>query len=186
MFFRDIHTRVRIILLVIIFLFMLIVFKVFYIQVISYNKLNSKAKGVWSRNLPLEANRGNIYDSKGVLLAGNVTTTSLVLIPNQIKAKEDTAYKLASILGVSKKEMLSHVSKKTSIERVHPEGRRLSYEIADKINSLKLPGVYLVKEAKRHYPLENWLSHTLGYVGIDNQGGRIFLYHKFMKNLKMV
>ena len=182
MFFRDIHTRVRIILLVIIFLFMLIVFKVFYIQVISYNKLNSKAKGVWSRNLPLEANRGNIYDSKGVLLAGNVTTTSLVLIPNQIKAKEDTAYKLASILGVSKKEMLSHVSKKTSIERVHPEGRRLSYEIADKINSLKLPGVYLVKEAKRHYPLGNWLSHTLGYVGIDNQGlgGLELTYDKYL------
>ena len=182
MFFRDIHTRVRIILLAIIFLFMLIVFKVFYIQVISYNKLNSKAKGVWSRNLPLEANRGNIYDSKGVLLAGNVTTTSLVLIPNQIKAKEDTASKLASILGVSKKEMLSHVSKKTSIERVHPEGRRLSYEIADKINSLKLPGVYLVKEAKRHYPLENWLSHTLGYVGIDNQGlgGLELTYDKYL------
>lgn len=182
MFFRDIHTRVRIILIAIIFLFILIVFKVFYIQVISYNKLNSKATGVWSRNLPLEANRGNIYDSEGVLLAGNVTTTSLVLIPNQIKDKEDTASKLASILGVSKKEMMAHVSKKTSIERVHPEGRRLSYEIADKINSLKLPGVYLVKEAKRYYPYENWLSHTLGYVGIDNQGlgGLDLTYDKYL------
>ena len=27
---------------------------------------------------------------------------------------------------------------KVSIERVHPEGRRLSYEIADKIAALKL------------------------------------------------
>lgn len=140
MFFRDIHTRIRIILISIIFLFFLIVFKVFYIQVISYNKLNSKAKGVWSRNLPLEANRGNIYDNEGVLLAGNITTTSLVLIPNQIKDEKDTASKLASILNVSEKEMMAHVSKKTSIERVHPEGRRLSYEIADKINGLKLPG----------------------------------------------
>ena len=182
MFFRDIHTRVRIILIAIVFLFILIVFKVFYIQVISYNKLNTKATGVWSRNLPLEANRGNIYDSEGVLLAGNVTTTSLVIIPNQIKDKSDTASKLASILGVSKKEMMAHVSKKTSIERVHPEGRRLSYEIADKINSLKLPGVYLVKEAKRFYPYENWLSHTLGYVGIDNQGlgGLELTYDKYL------
>ena len=182
MFFRDIHTRVRIILLAIIFLFMLIVFKVFYIQVISYNKLNTKAKGVWSRNLPLEANRGNIYDREGILLAGNVTTTSLVLIPNQIKDKKDTAQKLANILGVSENEMIKHIDKKTSIERVHPEGRRLSYEIADKINSLKLPGVYLVKEAKRYYPLENWLSHTIGYVGIDNQGlgGLELTYDKYL------
>ena len=162
MFFRDIHIRTKVILIGIVFLFILIIAKVFYIQVISYNKLNSKAKGVWSRNLPLEANRGNIYDVNGTLLAGNVTTTSLVLIPNQIEDKEDTAKKLADILGVSYDDMYAHVRKKTSIERVHPEGRRLSYEIADKINSLKLSGVYLVKEAKRYYPYETWLSHTLG------------------------
>ena len=66
--------------------------------------------------------------------------------------------------------MKEHVYKKTSIERVHPEGRRLSYDIAEKINALELEGVYLVKEAKRYYPYGNLLSHTLGYVGIDNQG----------------
>ena len=66
--------------------------------------------------------------------------------------------------------MKKHVYKKTSIERVHPEGRRLSYDIAEKISNLKLEGVYLVKEAKRYYPYGNLLSHSLGYVGIDNQG----------------
>lgn len=163
-------------------MFVLIVFKVFYIQVISYNKLNSKAKGVWSRNLPLEANRGNIYDTKGTLLAGNVTTTSLVLISNQISDKKQTAKKLAEILNVDEDIMYAHVSKKTSIERVHPEGRRLSYEIADKINDLDLDGVYLVKEAKRYYPYETWLSHTLGYVGIDNQGlgGLELMYDEYL------
>ena len=48
--------------------------------------------------------------------------------------------------------MKKHVYKKTSIERVHPEGRNLSYEVADKINSLHISGVYLVKESKRYYP----------------------------------
>ena len=104
------------------------------------------------------------------------------MIPNQIKNKKDTALKLAHILNVDEKEMLMHVSKKTSIERVHPEGRRLSYEIADKINELKLPGVYLVKEAKRYYPYDTWMSHTLGYVGIDNQGlgGLELTYDKYL------
>ena len=45
--------------------------------------------------------------------------------------------------------MLAHVSKKTSIERVHPEGRGLSYDIAEKIDALKIDGVYLVKESKK-------------------------------------
>lgn len=170
MFFKSIHSRIKIIIIAIIFLFILIMAKVFYIQVIDYNKLNEYATNLWSRNLPLEANRGNIYDQNGTLLAGNITTTSLVLIPNQIENKEETATKLSEILGVQYDDMYAHVSKKTSIERVHPEGRRLSYEIADKINNLNLPGVYLVKESKRYYPYETWLAHTIGYVGIDNQG----------------
>ena len=156
--------------LLIFIIFLLIIFKVFYIQVFSYNKLNSLADSLWNRNLPIEADRGKIYDRNGIVLADNKTTVSLVLIPNQIKNKEDTAKKLADILNTSYEDMLTHVSKKTSIERVHPEGRRLSYEVADKINSLKLDGVYLVKESKRFYPNDKMLSHTLGYVGIDNQG----------------
>ena len=170
MFFRDIHSRIKIVILLIIVGFILIIGKVFYIQVFSYRKLNNKAISVWSRNLPLEANRGNILDTNGEILAGNITTTSLVVIPNQIKDKQYTAKYLSKILKSDYKDMLAHVSKRTSIERIHPEGRRLSYKIADQINDLKLPGVYLVKEAKRYYPNNNMLAHTLGFVGIDNQG----------------
>ena len=156
--------------LILLFLFLLIIGKVFYIQVFEYNKLNSYANSLWSRNLPIEANRGKIYDRNGIILADNVTTSSLVLIPNQITDKETTTTKLASILGVSYDEMADHVFKNTSVERVHPEGRRLSYEIADQISALKLPGVYLLKESKRYYPNSTMLAQTLGFVGIDNQG----------------
>ena len=170
MFFKKIHSRIKIILIIFILLFILITGKVFYIQVIDYKKLNKYATDLWSRNLPIEGDRGVVYSSDGTILASNVTTTSLVIIPSQIENKEDVSEKLSSILGVSYEEMYKHVSKKTSIERVHPEGRRLSYEIADKISSLNLKGVYLVKESKRSYPYDNLLSHTLGFVGIDNQG----------------
>lgn len=182
MFFRKIHTRIKIILFVIILLFILIISKVFYIQVISYNKLNKYATSLWSRNLPIEANRGIIYDRNGIILADNLTTTSLVFIPNQIKDKEKTAKEISEILGTDYEDMLSHVSKKTSIERVHPEGRRLDYKTADKINALNLPGVYLVKESKRYYPFDKYLSHTLGFVGIDNQGlsGLELMYNDYL------
>lgn len=182
MFISKMNERMRLVLVIIIFLFIVITLKVFYIQVISYKKLNKYAKDLWSRNLPLEANRGNIYDRNGVTLAGNVTTTSLVLIPNQIKEKEKTAKLLSNILKSDYKDMLAHVTKKTSIERVHPEGRRLSNEIADQINDLKLSGVYLVKESKRNYPYDTYLSHTLGFVGIDNQGlsGLELIYNDYL------
>jgi len=172
----------KIALLIITFVFIVIIARVFYIQVIDYKKLNKYAGNLWSRNLPIKADRGLIYDRNGVVLADNVTTTSLVLIPNQIKDKEGTTQKLAEILGVSYEDMYKHVSKKTSIERVHPEGRQLSYETADKIKDLKLDGVYLVKESKRSYPYDTYLAHTLGFVGVDNQGlsGIELTYDKYL------
>ena len=182
MFFKNIHSRMKIALLIITFVFIVIIARVFYIQVIDYKKLNKYAGNLWSRNLPIKADRGLIYDRNGVVLADNVTTTSLVLIPNQIKDKEETTQKLAEILGVSYEDMYKHVSKKTSIERVHPEGRQLSYETADKIKNLKLDGVYLVKESKRSYPYDTYLAHTLGFVGVDNQGlsGIELTYDKYL------
>ena len=150
--------------------FIVIILKVFYIQVFDYEKLSKLASSLWSRNLPIEADRGIIYDRNRIVLADNITTTSLVLIPNQIKYKRKTCEKLASILNVSFDTMKKHVYKNTSIERVHPYGRRLDYKIAEKIEKLKLDGVYLVRESKRNYPYGSMLSHTLGFVGIDNQG----------------
>ena len=182
MFNKGIHTRIKIVLFILIVCLILIIGKVFYTQVIDYKKLNYLANQLWNRNLPIMADRGKIYDRNGVVLADNITTTSLVLIPNQIKNKEEVATKLAEILNVSYEEMYKHVSKQTSIERVHPEGRKLSYEIADKINSLKYDGVYLVKESTRSYPYKNLLSHTLGFVGIDNQGlsGLELMYDSYL------
>ena len=182
MFNHSINSRIKIILLFFLSFFIVIFLKVLYIEMIDYKKLVSLANDLWSRDLPVEASRGLILDRNGVILADNITTTSLVLVPNQIKNKEEVSKTLSEILNVSIDEMNKHVYKKTSIERVHPEGRRLSYEIADKINSYNFKGVYLVKESKRYYPYGETLSHVLGYVGIDNQGlgGIELMYDKYL------
>ncbi len=182
MFVKGIDKRIKILFIVLLLLFIMIILRVFYVQMIDYKKLNKYAEDLWSRDLPIEADRGLILDRNGEVLANNLTTTSLVLIPNQIKNKKKTTKLLAEILSVSYKDMKQHVYKQTSIERVHPEGRRLSYDVAEKISALKLDGVYLVKEAKRNYPYKNLLSHSLGYVGIDNQGlsGLELQYDKYL------
>ncbi|MDD6480245.1 MAG: penicillin-binding transpeptidase domain-containing protein [Clostridium sp.] len=182
MFFKKIDSRIKIVLVAIIFAFIVIILRVGYVQLFDYKKLKNKADDLWSRNLPIAANRGVITDRNGVVLADNITTTSLVLIPNQIKDPNYASTELSKILGVTKEEMDKHVKKKASIERVHPEGRQLSYEVADKIEALNIDGVYLVKESKRYYPYGKTLSHVLGYVGIDNQGlsGIELQYDKYL------
>ncbi len=168
--YKKVDERLKIFVIAVFFVFIIVILKVFYIQVFEYDKLNNLASDLWSRNLPIEADRGKIFDRNGVVLADNITTTSLVLIPNQIKDKKYATEELAKILSVSYDEMKAHVYKNTSIERVHPFGRRLDYSVAEKIEKLNLEGVYLVRESKRSYPYGSMLSHTLGFVGIDNQG----------------
>ena len=170
MFFSNIHERIRFIFLVSIVILIAIIIKVFYIQVFAYEKLNTLAESLWSRELPIKADRGKIVDRNGEILATNVTTVSLVVVPGQIDDPKRVAKDLSDILGTDYQDMLKHVTKSTSIERVHPEGRGLDYEIAEKIDALGYDGVYLLKESKRYYPYETVLSHVLGYVGIDNQG----------------
>lgn len=182
MFQREQNMRMREVLLIVLLLFSFVILKVFYIQVIDYKKLNKLASDLWTRELPVSADRGRILDRNGKVIAETITTASLILIPNQITNKELVAEKISEILGVSYEEMYKHVSKRTSIERVHPEGRNLDYSIADKINDLEFDGVYLVKESKRSYPYGNVLSHVIGYVGIDNQGlsGIELLYDDYL------
>lgn len=170
MFMKDKQFRIKIILISIIVIFVFILGRIFYIQVFSYRKLNSLAEALWQRNLPITADRGRILDRNGKVLATNITTTTLYVVPNQILDKEETARKLSEILNSDYDKMLAHLTKRTSLEKVNPEGRHLDSETADKINNLNIDGLYLMKESKRYYPYEEVLSHVLGYVGIDNQG----------------
>ncbi len=170
MFIKDKQFRIKIILISVFIIFLIILFRIFYIQVFSYNKLNKLATSLWQRNLPITADRGRILDRNGKVLATNITTTTLYVVPNQIINKEDTAKKLADILNANYDDILKHLNKRTSLEKINPEGRQLDSETADKINNLNIDGLYLMKESKRYYPYEDVLSHVLGYVGIDNQG----------------
>lgn len=182
MFMKKNNERIKWIFLIVILLFLIIFFKIVYVQVFSYDKLSTLSDDLWSRELPISASRGKILDRNGVVLADNITITSLIIIPNQVKDAEKVSKVLSEILDVSYEDMYAHVTKKTSIERVHPEGRNLSFEVADKINSYSFEGVYLVKESKRYYPNKNMLSHVLGYTGIDNQGlsGVELLYDEYL------
>lgn len=182
MFQKIKQKRIKIVLLITILVFVVIFIKIIYLQTIENNKLSTLANDLWERNLPLTPDRGRILDRNGKILATNITTTTLYAVPNQIIDKETTAKQLSEILNSNYNDMLKHLTKKTSLEKINPEGRQLSSDIADKIANLNIDGLYLMKESVRHYPYDNVLSHVLGFVGIDNQGlsGLELQYDKYL------
>ena len=182
MFQKIKQKRIKIVLLITLSVFIIIFIKIIYLQTIENNKLSNLANDLWERNLPLTPERGRILDRNGKVLATNITTTTLYAVPNQIIDKETTAKQLSEILNSNYNDMLKHLTKKTSLEKINPEGRQLSSDIADKISKLNIDGLYLMKESVRHYPYDSVLSHVLGFVGIDNQGlsGLELQYDKYL------
>ncbi|WP_240375167.1 stage V sporulation protein D [Bacillus piscicola] len=141
-----------------------------YVQFTMGNWLSGLAEDSWSRDVPFEAERGEILDRGGEVLATNISAPSILVVPRQIKEPENTAEQLAAVLGVSEDKAYEWVTKKESMVRLNPEGRKISKEKAKEVRDLDLEGIYIAEDNKRHYPKGTFLSHVLGFAGIDNQG----------------
>ena len=182
MFFNEIHIRIRFVLLVIFIILLLVIGKVFYIQVVSYNKLSKITEDLWSRKMTINAPRGDIIDRNGKVLATSVVTTTIYVVPNQIKDKEKVSKDIANILNCEYDDVYKYVSKNSSMEIIR-KGMDLESEVADKIDKLGYDGVYLVVDSKRYYPYGDTLAHIIGFVGSDNQGlsGLELTYDEYLK-----
>ncbi|WP_028777165.1 stage V sporulation protein D [Shimazuella kribbensis] len=141
-----------------------------FVQLIQGSWLTGKAENLWGRDIPFSSKRGRILDRNGELIAYNISSPSVMVVPAQIKDKEGTADKLANILQVPAEKILPFVKKKQLIVRITPYGRKISEEKAEQIQGLQLPGVVVTEDSKRYYPYQSLASHLLGFTGIDNQG----------------
>ncbi|ALC80962.1 MULTISPECIES: stage V sporulation protein D [Bacillus] len=150
--------------------FLIIDARLGFVQFLMGEELTNKAKDSWSRNLPFEPERGEILDRNGVKLATNQSAPSILVVPRQIEDPVKASKKLAAVLNMSEEKAYKHLTKKISIERISPEGRKISHEKATEVRDLGLKGVYIAEDSIRHYPFGSYLSHVLGFAGIDNQG----------------
>ena len=175
----TVRKRLTIVLLVGILIFFVIDVRLGYVQFLLGENLTEKAKGLWSRNIPFEPNRGEIIDRNGVALATNISAPTVYVVPRQIKDPAEAAEKIASVLNMSKEKAYGLITKRTSSVKI-PEGRKISHQKANEISALGIEGVYIGEDSKRHYPFGSYLSHVLGFAGIDNQGlmGLELFYNK--------
>lgn len=151
-------------------LFVILIVRLGYVQFVQGEKLTERAKDSWSRNIPFEAERGEILDRNDVALAKNMSAPSVFVVPRQVKDAQLATEQLAPILNMPKDKLYEILTKQASSAWIHPEGRKISNEKANEIRKLRIPGVYIAEDNKRHYPFGSYLSHVLGFAGIDNQG----------------
>ncbi len=134
--------------------------------------------------MTINAPRGDIVDRNGNVLATSVVTTTIYVVPSQIKDKEKVSKDIAAILNCDYNDVYKYVSKNSSMEIIR-KGMDLPSDIATQIDNLGYDGVYLVVDSKRYYPYGDSLAHIIGFVGSDNQGlsGLELTYDEYLKGI---
>ncbi|WP_453997119.1 stage V sporulation protein D [Bacillus nitroreducens] len=166
----TVRRRLLLVLLIGLLLFLIIDVRLGYVQFFVGNKLTALAKDSWSRDIPFEPERGKILDRNDVVLATNQSAPTVLVVPRQIENPAEAAEKLAAVLNMSKEKAYKKITQNESKVYINPEGRKISHEKANEVRDLGLKGIYIAEDSKRHYPFGSYLSHVLGFAGIDNQG----------------
>ncbi len=165
----TVRKRLTIALIAGIAIFLIIDLRLGYVQFFLGDELTSKAKSLWSRQISFEPERGEIVDRNGIALATNISAPTVYVVPRQLKDPASAAEKLAAVLEADRETIYKELIQKEMSVRL-PEGRKISHEKAKKVRALDIDGVYIGEDSKRSYPYGNYLSHVLGFAGIDNQG----------------
>lgn len=185
--FSNSPGRIKIISFFIISFALILVLKLFFVQVVHSNTYSDLADRQYATPATKIFERGSIFferkDGQLVSAATQVSGYKLAIDPTKIVNKEDAYNNLADIVPLNQEEFLTKASKtKDPYEEV---AYRLTKEQADAVSALKIPGVSIFKEKWRFYPGGNLSSHVLGFVGFngDELGGRYGLERQYDGNL---
>jgi len=176
----TVRKRIWIALLIGSLLFVSLITRLGYIQIVQGSWLTELAEDLFTRDIPVEAKRGSIYARNGEVLAYNISSPTVIAIPVQIRDAENTARELANILGMNEGDIYKQITKRTLMVKV---ARKISEDKANEVLALRLPGITITEESKRYYSETGFASHVLGFVGIDNQGltGLEVVYDQLLK-----
>ena len=173
--------RILALILLVSFIFCVLLIRLGVVQLINGKWLQSKAADQWTRDLPLKAERGKIYDITGSSLAVSYTTYNVYTRAREIDHPEETATFLSSALGLNYTSVYNKVTNRNASEYLIK--MQVEEEIAKEIIDKNLPGVYLSQNTKRYYPYGDLLTQILGFTTIDNvgQAGIELYYNDILK-----
>ncbi|MDR2876857.1 MAG: penicillin-binding protein 2 [Chromatiales bacterium] len=140
-----------------------------YLQVINYQHFTTLSDGNRISLVPVEPTRGLVYDRNGVLLAHNIPSFSLEIIPEKVGNLDQTIARLREIITISDED----------VQRFYRQRRHkrsfvsipLRFNLNDEemarfaVERHHFPGVETEARALRHYPLGKLAVHAVGYVG---------------------
>jgi cell division protein FtsI/penicillin-binding protein 2 len=149
--------------------FAVVALRLVHIQVIESSRYQDIAKRQYESTVILPAERGNIYDHNGRILASNSIHVSFGADPQIVGSNAaDVAERFARVFGESKSSYLDKLADRK--HRFVWLERRVKPEIARKVRAEDLEGVIQLNEPKRIYHYETVAGQLLGFTDVDNKG----------------
>jgi penicillin-binding protein 2 len=146
-----------------------VVARLVQLQVVDHELFAEKSQGNRIRIEAMPPTRGLVFDRKGRILAENLPTYQLELIPEQVEDLDDTLTRLAGIELIDAEEIPAIKSLSLRGPRFKPVTLRVRLsdeEISNfAIQRPRFPGVDFQPRLVRHYPNGESVAHALGYVG---------------------
>lgn len=150
-----------------------LVARLFWLQILHRDHYATLSENNRVNVLPIPPTRGLIYDRNGVLLAQNLPSFTLELVPEHIDDLAKTLDDLAKLVALTDEDVLRFHRNRKKKRRF--EGVPLRFRLSDAevarlaVNQYRLPGVQVRAELTRHYPLGKLAAHAIGYVGRINE-----------------
>jgi len=165
---EDVRPRLLILSFIAIGVFLILVSRLWFLQVIGGQKYMELAEGNYIRTIPIDAPRGLIYDRNGQVLVNNRPSIGVSVSPLEVEKHPDLLKKLSGILGMS----VGSIKEKLAEKKVDPlKPRIVMRDVNDETlayieeHKMDLPGVDIVTESIRAYPYGTLGAHILGYLG---------------------
>lgn len=156
----------------ILFLVFVLIGRLIYLQIKSNHFYSTLSQHNLLNIVPIQPNRGLIYDRNGVLLAKDIPSYTLVVVPNDIKHLDGIIKRLKRIIPISNEEIQQFFHNLYQYRPFQPVP--LKYKLTDAevarfyVNSYQFPTVHIETQMIRYYPLADITSDVLGYVGRIN------------------
>lgn len=170
---RIFQNRIIVVLVLSALLVFAILARLLYLQVYAYEHFAVLSHDNRVDMRPLPPRRGLIYDRNGVLLAANIPSFSLEVVPERVADLDSMLAALQEVIPLSKEETADfrrRVKKKGAFEEVPLRFHLSEEEVARfAINQHRFLGVSVEARLMRHYPQGELFAHTVGYVGRINE-----------------
>ena len=140
-----------------------------YLQILSHEHFTTLSDKNRVRLQPLPPTRGLIYDRNRVLLADNLPSFRLEIVPEEVEDLERTLQRLGELVQLDSLQLERFERQRQ--RRPSHEGVPLKLNLSDEetgrvaVEQHSLPGVHVLAALTRYYPLGPRAVHLLGYVG---------------------